>query len=1070
MKPANLNFVSASAGTGKTYHLVETVFAAVMDGSVRPEAVVATTFTTASANELKMRLAQKFYAAGRHDAAAQLEEGLIGTVHGICRRLLIRFAFEAGLSPQIRILDDAEAALLLDRAIDESVDETAEARLYRLGDWLGQKFPRGGGFRWRGQVRDIIAAARTNDIALASLPAMGEASWAEMAPAFRETPDTASRFKAAMQQALRDLPDEQKPQNTVNYRRLLCQTIRAMDAGTLRWSDWLRVTRARPAKHLHAIAKTVDKAAKRVAEHPDLHADLAEYLRLLFLVASQAGERFDALKRERGAADFADLEKNALDLLRGNSAAREILAEEIDLLVVDEFQDTSPIQLALFAELGNFANRVVWVGDTKQSIYGFRGADPFLIESAVEGAIPAATLNLNRRSAPGLVDLCNQLFAHPFEQRLKLDPERTEADPWRFARNPENPVLELAEISSGQKTRSGDPKALYGRQRAGLIADVVAEFLARGEAVVEKSSLTEKNPLGEERNIAPGDIAVLARENWFAGEIAGALRERGLEVFLATAGLLATPEARLALAAFRRLADSGDTLAIAEIVALENRHEPETWLQNRLEFLQNLGEDEDREGRGWGGEISPAVAALDALRANDDAALRLLSPLQLFDRACDAIALPRIIAGWGPGQARAAQRRDNLQRLREFLADYERRAAEFGLPATSNGLFGWLEQLAETGLDKRANSIGAGAIHVGTYHRAKGLEWPAVFLTGAETELKSRLFDLRVVRTKSGPVDLADPLANRELRLWINPFGRVRDLPAIAALKDSPSGKAAEAEALGEELRLLYVAFTRARDRVILFHDPAKAPHWLQNLDGPIADALTNVRTSFKIHDAAPEIPAAFHRHVLSREKAAATPETHVFVPECAEIRTERPSATLAPSQAEPVSTAKAGKPLEFGQRLDWNGQNERDMGEAMHRILAVAISNPQTPDLLEKTRAILDAFGLGEVSAAAVLAQVRRYREFVAETFQPAREVVEVPFSVVNNGGQRVIGYIDHLLETANGPVIIDHKIFPGKRKLWEQTALGYSGQLAVYRGVAGPNARTLIHLATTGVLMEVT
>ena len=96
----------------------------------------------------------------------------------------------------------------------------------------------------------------------------------------------------------------------------------------------------------------------------------------MFSLSSEVGDRFTDLKKERGAADYADLEKDALDLLRGNSGVREVLASEIDLLLVDEFQDTSPIQLALFVELGKLADRVIWVGDVKQSIYGFRKPTP----------------------------------------------------------------------------------------------------------------------------------------------------------------------------------------------------------------------------------------------------------------------------------------------------------------------------------------------------------------------------------------------------------------------------------------------------------------------------------------------------------------------------------------------------------------------------------------------------------------------------------------------------------------------------------------------------------------------
>ena len=96
-----LTFITASAGTGKTHRLVEEVRNAVLLGEVRPEAVIATTFTRAAADEMKGRLSVAFHKEGKHDEAARLEnDALISTVHGICFRLLSRFAFEAGISPQ----------------------------------------------------------------------------------------------------------------------------------------------------------------------------------------------------------------------------------------------------------------------------------------------------------------------------------------------------------------------------------------------------------------------------------------------------------------------------------------------------------------------------------------------------------------------------------------------------------------------------------------------------------------------------------------------------------------------------------------------------------------------------------------------------------------------------------------------------------------------------------------------------------------------------------------------------------------------------------------------------------
>lgn len=145
-----------------------------------------------------------------------------------------------------------------------------------------------------------------------------------------------------------------------------------------------------------------------------------------------------------------------------------------------------------------------------------------------------------------------------------------------------------------------------------------------------------------------------------------------------------------------------------------------------------------------------------------------------------------------------------------------------------------------------------------------------------------------------------------------------------------------------------------------------------------------------------------------------------------------------------------------------------------MHRILAAEILNPIEETAARESRAsgLLEAFDLLEnLAPKEVLNTVDRYRAIVGERFQPRSESIEVPFTYCNEVGQRLSGFVDHLLETGRGPVILDHKIFPGKREDWAEKALSYSGQLAAYADVlaTGAPARIYIHLVTAGALIEV-
>ena len=1079
---AAIEFTTASAGSGKTYRLVEIVSAAIEAGLARPQGIVATTFTVAAANELRERLAGKFHEADRHHDAVLLGSGMIGTVHGICLQLLTRFALQAGLSPEVTILDDTQSQILLSRAFDTILTEDEENALYQLSSRLSQSDPQTSSHFYRTVIPDIVSKARSNDIDPAALPAMGSASWVEMKSALpaSTTEDLDQNLAAAIKGALGELD----PNSTVGvitaYRQLLEQSARSLTSGKLTWVEWNKLSTASPGsgKANAHIAPPVQEVAARLGEHPQFHRDLEAYLALLFQAAQRLAEKFGSLKRESGAADFADLEKEALDLLTHSAEVRSILTDEIDLLVVDEFQDTSPIQLALFSRLAECAKRVVWVGDVKQAIYGFRGADPELIIAAVAGAEKAGTLGQSWRSAPDLVHFVNELFAKPFGDHLQLPAAEVTLIPQRQTHPDASPAVRIATVTSGEIQKNGKPKPLTKERRHAATADAIRNFLNSGEQVIDKPSITGANPAGMLRLVCPRDIAVLVRTRSNAEALASELRARGIDVSLSTTGLLATPECQLALACLRFLVDSRDSLAAAEVIALEAQHPPEAWLGDRLDYVRKQSELAAGETLPvWGTTNSLASPSLNSLltaRGRPD--LASLSPLALYDLSHGAADVLRLVSAWGPTQQRAEQRLANLSRLREFIEEYQSTANGTGAPATLNGLFAWLEKLADDygtneALDKGPIDPEIDAVHIGTYHSAKGLEWPIVFATDLDTDTRPRLFSLRP-HSEAAALDLANPLAGRSLRLWIDPFGK-----SNAALRDqlhaSPTGQRAEATALSEDLRLLYVGVTRARDILVLMHDPATTPGWFdltQTQD--LLAAKTGELTVGEV-----TIPLAVTTQTYEPLATTPLPAATIQVPTQVHVRTPRPPLLITPSSREPVAGAVVTEIVEFGHVLDIPASiNARDYGDAMHRIIAAEIQNPNHPARQDRAVRLLIHWGLEKsLSPEQVLATVDAYRQWIETKFKPTRQFVEVPFSHTTHDGQQATGFIDHLLLTAQGPVILDHKIFPGPKSMWEPTALSYSGQLDLYRQVVSaeypdePVAECWIHLASFGAAARV-
>jgi ATP-dependent exoDNAse (exonuclease V) beta subunit len=530
------------------------------------------------------------------------------------------------------------------------------------------------------------------------------------------------------------------------------------------------------------------------------------------------------------------------------------------------------------------------------------------------------------------------------------------------------------------------------------------------------------------------------------------------------------------MACFRRLLDPRDSLATAEIIAFENEHPTEEWIEQRIRFVREAEEKGENLSR-WGLEgdlVSPALVSLEESREEEP--IDLLSPLRLFDLACGAADASRIVACWGPTTEHFRQREANLEQLRRLFCDYQDRCANLGIPATTMGLLAYLAEVENRGEDQQALDAGADAVHVSTYHGAKGLEWPVVIVADLDSEIRSRLFSLRSVNLASDKkIQLSDPLADRGLRLWLNPFGKSGS-ETLEKLEDSETGRDSLRRAEDEELRLLYVGITRARDRLVLPLEPGKDHSWL-NLVGAPADTLIGLEESGDISfDGSNPIPVRVSEFVWKEPPPLPEPASEIDFPIRADQRTEKLPASLVPSGQPAIPGATIGEVIEFGERLAWKGNPDPGtVGDVMHRIFAVEILNPESDEdaRLQRISDLLVGYELeSHLEPAAVAATVDRYRAFVQEQFSPIAEQVEVPFSYLNEAGQRVSGFIDHLLETESGPIILDHKIFPGKREDWEAKALSYSGQLGVYGEAikaTDASAVTIIHLASAGVLIKV-
>ena len=1047
---AHVRFISAGAGSGKTYCLTEELEQALSEGRVTPAAVIGTTFTVKAATELYDRVRTRLITSGRPLLSEQMAQALIGTVHSVCVRLLGRFAFELGLSPKLNVASIEDGARLFNQALDEVLSPDRVREMNLCAERLGLVDDRNG-TNWQDHVRKIAEVTRSNNIDPSALPRMGRESAERFLSYFPEATcdeEAQEALLAVIQEAIANIDlASDTTKTTRNCVGRLHSAAAELRRDNCRWPLWISLSKLSPAKRSDAAAIPVRIVAASYDSNSGFHTDIRKYIESVFAIAREVLGCFQNLKTERGLVDYEDMEQLTLRALDEPAVANR-LSEEVELLLIDEFQDTNPMQLALFMKLARIAREVVFVGDVKQAIFGFRGSDPELVRSTLDALVARGStldvLDSSWRSRPPIVRYLNAVFCEAFERDgiirtlVELSPVRPEA------------------LNSPAVMRWTLPRTKKFEEQADALALAISEFERSGQRVTDPESR-------ETRAVTFGDIAVLATTNSHVEAIAKALRQRQVPMKMTLAGLLETPEVCLAKACLRRLNDPADTIATAEIRALGSCEEPEVWLADRLRWL----ETEEGE-RSWAEASDPIVSNIAELRGQTITQ----SPVEIVARVINYVGVRSIATAWGPDAITAAQRQRNIDAFIDLTTEYENHCESQHEAATLTGFLFWIENPTSPELDLQPVVTSGDAVHVLTYHRSKGLEWPVVVVTDFHHTWRPRIWDVRVESTAK-ELDLDNPLKGRTICFYPNVFGRnTKDVPVLDNIMESEEGARAGATADAEGRRLAYVGMTRARDTIVIAVPPSGPPQraWIKSFT---SDYLLPGGDDHLLPEGDP-IPSAI---VDLAAAELSGPEPSPFTPTWFPKRSPnelRLRERLSPSGVVPAEGAAVGSIFEFGPRIAVHGDDMGKIGTALHAAIAAEFVNPHRDDAVDCARNLLwNGAGKRAMSPYDAVECTRRLMELLKTRFAPRRIFVEHPVELVQDNGQVLRGRIDLLLETEKGWIVIDHKSSPRPRSEWVDEALEHSGQLATYaRALQGAGldcAGCWVHFPLSGGLVEV-
>lgn len=1021
-----LTIVPAGAGSGKTYRIKSDLTGWVGEGLVGPERILAVTFTEAAAAELRGRIRSSLLGEGMVDQALAVEQAYVSTIHGLGLRIMSEHAFAAGASPQPRALAEAERDLLIRQAMAHAetlAGVKADLRRFGYKPNFGTNASVEDSFR--GNVLRAIDLLRGLGDS-GEDPSLADKAVERLQSLYGDvTKDPApleERLSAAVKALLADFPNDltahassatARSEFADNYRMLK----RALRPGELGrdWRLWASLSELRRTKRgaptpdgYDELASEVIDAASDIQIHPGPLEDACAHLRALVHGAQEVMSKYAEMKREAGVIDYADMICDAERLLRTRPDILEALLSEVDCVIIDEFQDTNPVQFALLWRIARGAKRVLIVGDTKQSIMGFQGADPRLSE-ALEKNNPeaAAPLTGNWRSDPRLMNLVNAISAGLFgEAYVALAPQRPETG---------ETFAEILDISEGRRSRKSRPED--------HVASRVAEVLAEGGAIVDRESDPKKPVL---RPVEPRDIALLCPTHSMASSYAAVLERQGVPVRISAPGWLDSPVVMAARNALGFAVDPSDRHAALALLTLGPRAMP---IQEAMTALA----DECLETR-------DELAGLRDLAENAPAL-----PLEtLLPRVLDAAG----ILEWASRQPEAAQAHADLMRLQSEVAEFVGAHRDFKAAAGFHGdsaqvFLGWLEaRRSERDFDRHPDpgqSEGQG-VEIVTWHASKGREWPITAVVGLDDKIGERPGTMRTEFTDFG--DLVRILDKARL-IW------TPDLP-IKEKRDIFVEDRREASE-DDARRLLYVALTRARDRLILEwpefalkkvgDSPGPANHAemlvLEAGLAPEAGCIQVGEESFPARilqcgAEEPELPEP-----ATRGENAARIMFGELRPMTETARTPwriRPSLITSEERHEFATRTVA---LDIPPSTATLDATASERGTALQKAMRVLLKRP---DLRPR---LAQATGFDEGTLDALQAQANALREWLASEGYTRIEC-EVPIQKRESSGSEFNGIIDLLAEGPLKYLILDHKSGGG-------AFVDYLSQLEAYQAVLG-------------------
>lgn len=1032
----NIKFITAGAGSGKTFTLTKMLVDAVSNDGVLPSEIILTTFTKAAASEFKQKAMKAMLDASAKETdaakaeklkecALQLDGAMIGTIDSLSQRFVQKYWYLLDISPDLKVITDEVQKYFVDLSLEKVISDDDRNFFKEIYDCFDiRKIDNGKKISdpdfWKKHLENVISLKRnysianneasiikTNDLVGSIFSNSNPIVWTYIDNVINV--EARKILKKNNAGVLDYFPvTAQTEIDTLDKIKLKGHTYAAINA-LVKYLEGKITGAGRGNKGDIPVGRTqnfipwswddmLDKCNDYL-QSADFGNMLKQYAETIFNIANNWAVEYENIKKENHVIDYNDMKHYFIELLsKPEVEVKNDIQSDFKLVMVDEYQDCDPLQVEIFNTLSDIVadgkGHSVWVGDRKQAIYGFRGSDMELIDSVINkfpetlctpdaNGLETDKLKYSYRSRKSLVDAATNIFSPIFSDaaltaKRQVDdqddmPSVPSVIDWQISNQPTYYEQLAAKVKLILKNKDTDIKN-------------VVDYKFNGSDYEQKML----------RNVEPQDIAILVDSNYNIPNVVDALNELGIKVSTEDQNIAEFIEIKLIVAVMLYCVEKSDYTR-AQILHLFDGKSVKEIIEEKIGGSLN--------------NTNKTIEHLESILIKSKGQ----SLVQLVETIIAEFNLWADVAKWGQDR----RRKNHLSTFIQIVKRYEDGASLQGRGAS---VMDFLNHFNSGKINCTQPFVKpTDAVSVLTYHKSKGLEWPVVILCSLHKESldANNLIDKYIFGVQHAPNNASEVERSKrgEYITVIPDLSCGGNLPeciikALNAKVNTTSTIYNKVQS--ERARLMYVGFTRAKDYLVTAtkSNDDNAYMWLQEI---------GVYRDFEAKAQCVEVNG------VTAKGTSSTEYDEVVLPDVEKVETLKkyvnPSTSGAANAAElnVKGTAKVGKAFSITAP-----HQMAYIGTCIHNIYAVYDDKKNHDQNVKIAEDMLNANNLATIASQAngLIVAIEQLFKYLKDKYGEYKEIYhELPILYKNDIGQIINGEIDLVWKTADRCVVVDYK-----------------------------------------------